>query len=97
MTVGTQTISGLYYVAMSSPDYPEYEPVVWYGPGAQWDDAGIQHSNHYNNILFGVHSPAGEGWYMAGSMDVFYLNKNGAGTKDTRILRFKKSDVEYIY
>ena len=97
VTVGTQTISGLYYVAMSSPDYPEYEPVVWYGPGAQWNDAGIQHSNHYNNILFGVHSPAGEGWYMAGSMDVFYLNKNGAGTKDTRILRFKKSDVEYIY
>ena len=26
-----------------------------------------------------------------------YLHKNGAGNNDTRILRFKKSDVEYIY
>ena len=25
------------------------------------------------------------------------INLNGAGTKDTRILRFKKSPVEYIY
>ena len=97
VTVGSQTISNLYYAAMSSPDYPEHEPVVWYGPGAQWDDDGIQHANHYNNILFGVYSPKGEGWYIAGNMDAFYLHKNGAGTRDTRILRFKKSDVEYIY
>lgn len=26
-----------------------------------------------------------------------YLTKNGAGVNDTRILRFKKSPVEYIY
>ena len=97
VTVGSQTISNLYYAAMSSPDYPEHEPVVWYGPGAQWNDDGIQHANHYNNILFGVYSPKGEGWYIAGNMDAFYLHKNGAGTRDTRILRFKKSDVEYIY
>ena len=30
-------------------------------------------------------------------MNALYLQKNGAGTKDTRILRFKKSPVEYIY
>lgn len=26
-----------------------------------------------------------------------YLTQNGAGNNDTRILRFKKSPVEYIY
>lgn len=97
VTVGDVNASNLIYIAMSSPDFPEYEPVVWYGPGAQWNADGIRHSNHYNNILFGVYSPAGQGWYMAGSMDALYMSKNGAGTKDTRILRFRKSDVEYIY
>ena len=33
----------------------------------------------------------------AGGMENLYLHKNGAGNNDTRILRFKKSDVEYIY
>lgn len=97
LTVGGQTLDDLIYIAMWSPDYPEQEPVVWYGPGAQWNADGIKHAGHYNNILFGVHSPAGEGWYMAGAMNAFYLHKNGAGNRDTRILRFKKSDVEYIY
>ena len=55
------------------------------------------HSGHYNNILFGVYSPTGEGWYMNGGMSNLYLMKNGASSYDTRILRFKKSDVEYIY
>lgn len=97
LTVGSTTVSDLIYIAMWSPDFPEHEPVVWYGPGAQWNADGILHAGHYNNILFGVHSPAGEGWYMAGAMNAFYLHKNGAGNNDTRILRFKKSDVEYIY
>ena len=95
--VGTTIISDIIYVAMSSPDYPEHEPLVWYGPAAQWNDAGIMHSGHYNNILFGVYSPTGEGWYMNGGMSNLYLMKNGASSYDTRILRFKKSDVEYIY
>lgn len=97
VTVGSSTISDLIYIAMWSPDFPGHEPVVWYGPGAQWNADGIQHAGHYNNILFSVHSPAGEGWYMAGGMNAFYLHKNGAGNRDTRILRFKKSDVEYTY
>lgn len=95
--VGSMTISNLIYIAMSSPDFPEHEPLVWYGPAAQWNDTGILHSGHYNNILFGVYSPTGEGWYMNGGMGNLYMTKNGASSHDTRILRFKKSDVEYIY
>ncbi len=95
--VGTLVLSDLIYIAMSSPDFPEHEPLVWYGPGAQWNEAGIEHYGHCNNILFSVYSPSGEGWYMGGSMAGLYVYKNGAGPKDTRILRFRKSDVEYIY
>ena len=96
--VGTLELSNLIYIAMSSPDFPEHEPVVWYGPGAQWNTTdGIRHNGHHNNMLFGVHSPQGQGWFIAGGMENLYLHKNGAGNNDTRILRFKKSDVEYVY
>lgn len=96
--VGNLVIDDLIYIAMSSPDFPGNEPVVWYGPGTQWNTSeGIGHYGHHNNMLFGVYSPAGEGWYMGGSMAGLYMTKNGAGPKDTRILRFRKSDVEYIY
>ena len=97
ITIGSVQASDLLYSGLSSPDFPEHEAVVWYGPGAQWNADGIKHSNHYNNILMGVYSPEGSGWYMAGSMAGLYMSKNGAGNKDTRILRFKKSPVEYIY
>lgn len=95
--VGSLELSDLIYIAMSSPDFPEHEPLVWYGPGAQWNSAGIMHNSHYNNMLFGVHSPKGEGWFVMGGMINLYMVKNGAGNNDSRILRFKKSDVEYIY
>lgn len=95
--VGSLELSDLIYIAMSSPDFPEHEPLVWYGPGAQWNSAGIMHNSHYNNMLFGVHSPKGEGWFVTGGMINLYMVKNGAGNNDSRILRFKKSDVEYIY
>ncbi len=39
----------------------------------------------------------GEGWFVTGGMINLYMVKNGAGNNDSRILRFKKSDVEYIY
>lgn len=97
LSVGSVQTPDLIYIGMSSPDFPDFEPVTWYGPGAQWNTDGIKHANHYNNILFAVHSPEGTGWYMAGNMSALYLQKNGAGNKDTRILRFKKSPVEYIY
>lgn len=90
-------LTDLIYIAMKSPDFPQYEPVVWYGPAAQWDNSGIYHNGHYNNILFTVYEPGGKGWYFNGSMAGLYLTQNGAGNNDTRILRFKKSPVEYIY
>ena len=88
--VGSVQTTDLLYTAMWSPDFPEYEAVTWYGPGAQWDAAGIKHAGHYNTMLFAVWSPEGSGWYMAGNMSALYLQKNGAGNTDTRILRFKK-------
>ena len=97
LVVGTLSLSDLISVRMWSTDFPSDEGITWYGPGAQWNADGIMHSGHYNNILFGVHSPEGSGWYIGGGMGNLYMTKNGAGTKDTRILRFKKSDVEYIY
>ncbi len=97
IVIGDIQTPDLLYVGMSSPDYPSQEAITWYGPGAQWNADGIKHANHYNNILFGVYSPEGSGWYMAGNMSALYMQKNGAGNKDTRILRFKKSPVEYIY
>lgn len=103
VTVGSIALEDLFFMAMyrggNPADFPEeagYEPLVWYGAGAQWNDSGVKHG-HYNNILFTVYSPERKGWYFNGSMSAFHLAKNGAGTKDTRILRFKKSEVRYIY
>lgn len=95
--VGDLNVKDLIYISMYNTDFPEREAVVWYGPAAQWDANGIIHGGHYNNILFTVYSPAGSGWYFSGGMSNLYLTKNGAGTKDCRIIRFKKSPVEYIY
>lgn len=96
--IGSVTLTDLIYIAMYNNAYPENEAIVWYGPGAQWDNNGIKHNGHYNNMLFAVHSPeSGQGWFFNGGMGNLYLTKNGAGSSDSRILRFKKSPVEYIY
>lgn len=97
LVVGTLALTDLISIRMWSPDFPEHEGLTWYGPAAQWNADGIKHGGHYNNILFGVYSPEGSGWFINGGMSNLYMVKNGAGTKDTRILRFKKSPVEYIY
>ena len=97
LVVGTLSLPDLISIRMWSPDFPEYEGITWYGPAAQWNADGIKHGGHYNNILFGVYSPEGSGWFINGGMSNLYMTKNGAGTKDTRILRFKKSPVEYVY
>lgn len=97
VTVGTVALSDLIYIQMYNNAEQQYEPLVWYGPGAQWDDSGIKHG-HYNAMLWATHSPSnGQGWFYNGTMAGLYPNKNGAGSNDTRLLRFKKSDVEYIY
>ena len=96
--LGSLVLNDLIYIEMSSPDFPEHEPIVWYGPASQWNESdGIYHNGHYNNILFGVHSPEGSGWFIAGGINGLYLHKNAGSARDTRILRFRKSPVEYIY
>ena len=97
LVVGTLSLPDLISIRMWSPDFPEYEGITWYGPAAQWNADGIKHGGHYNNILFGAYSPEGSGWFINGGMSNLYMTKNGAGTKDTRILRCKKSPVEYVY
>lgn len=89
-------LDNLFYMAMYENGVTQNEPVVWYGAGAQWNDSGVKHA-HYNNILFTTYSPQKKGWYFNGAMTAFYITQNGAGNNDTRIVRFKKSDVEYIY
>ncbi len=97
ITVGTVALSDLIYIQMYNNAEQQYEPLVWYGPGAQWNDDGIKH-NHYNAMLWATYSPSnGQGWFYNGTMAGLYPTKNGAGPNDTRLLRFKKSDVEYIY
>lgn len=96
VTVGSIALTDLIYIAMYNNAESGYEPVVWYGPGAQWNDSGILHG-HYNAILFTSYSPERKGWFFSGAMNAYHIAQNGAGPNDTRIVRFKKSDVEYIY
>ena len=97
VTVGSVEMTDLIYIQMYNQAEQQYEPLVWYGSGAQWNDSGIKHG-HYNAMLWATYSPDnGQGWYYVGTMGGLYPSKNGAGSNDSRLLRFKKSDVEYIY
>lgn len=98
VTVGQVKLSGLITIAMySNGTASQNEPLVWYGSSAQWNDNGILHG-HYNNMLWAAYSPEnGQGWFFTGAMNAYYATRNGAGSNDSRLLRFKKSDVEYIY
>lgn len=96
VVLGNLVLEDLFYMAMYENNVTQHEPVVWYGAGAQWNESGVKHG-HYNNILFTVYSPHKKGWYFNGAMTALYLAQNGAGNNDTRIIRFKKSEVEYIY
>ena len=97
VVVGTVQPTDLIYISMYSQSQSEYEPIVWYGSAAQWDANGIKHNGHYNNMLWAMYSTGGTGWLFNGGMGNLFLAKNGAGTNDSRLVRFKKSDVEYIY
>lgn len=98
VTVGNVKLNGLITIAMYSNGTPsQNEPLVWYGSSAQWNNDGILHG-HYNNMLWAAYSPDnGQGWFFTGAMNAYYATRNGAGPNDSRLLRFKKSDVEYIY
>lgn len=67
------------------------EPLTFYGVGSQWGNDGI----NANNFLIANYNPTNlNGSFINGSRR---LTINGAGARDTRIVRFKKSPVEYIY
>ncbi len=68
------------------------EAVTFYGPGAQWGNGGINH----NKILFGCYS-LNSGWFNAFATNGEGLRESGGGANDTRILRFIKTPVEYMY
>ena len=64
VTVGSVALSDLIYIQMYNNAEQQYEPLVWYGPGAQWDDSGIKHG-HYNAMLWATHSLSnGQGWFI---------------------------------
>lgn len=96
VTAGSVVMDDLLFMKMYENGNTEDEPLVFYGASAQWDNSGVKHG-HYNNMLFACHSPEKKGWYFIGAMHALYVTTNGAGNNDTRIVRFRKSDVEYIY
>lgn len=64
------------------------ECVTFYGPGAQWGSGGV----NYNKIVIACYSPENNGWFHAPG-----LRRQSIGKENSRIIRFIKSPVEYIY
>lgn len=64
------------------------ECVTFYGPGAQWGSGGVNH----NKIVIACYSPENNGWFHAPG-----LRRQPIGKENSRIIRFIKSPVEYIY
>lgn len=67
------------------------ESVTFYGPGSQWNGNGVNH----NMILFASYSSDGGGWFNA--FGNYGLARNEANASHTRVVRWVKSSVEYIY
>lgn len=67
------------------------ESVTFYGPGAQWNNNGLNH----NKVVFGCYSLSDTGWFNR--YDAYGLHRQYIGKENSRILRFVKSPVEYIY
>lgn len=67
------------------------EPLTFYGVGCQWDGSGVNR----NWLLLACYNPDVTGWLVKGSNAS--LEHNGAGANNTRVVRFKKSAVEYMY
>lgn len=90
LQIGTVTLpSTSHFEVYDKINGVKRESVTFYGPGAQWGSGGV----NTNKFLFACYSPTGNGWYN-GSWGMQF---NGGGPKDTRIVRFIKSPVEYIY
>ena len=67
------------------------DPLTFYGVGCQWNNNGI----NSNWMLMACYNPNVTGWLVRGNNAS--LEHNGAAANNTRIIRFKKSPVEYIY
>lgn len=67
------------------------EPLTFYGVGCQWGATGV----NANWLLLACYNPNTTGWLVRGSNAS--LEHNGAGANNTRLVRFKKSAVEYVY
>lgn len=78
-----------HFEVYNKTDGRKKESVTFYGPGAQWGEGGVNH----NKMLFACYSANGNGWYNG----TWGLQFNGGGPKDTRIVRFIKSPVEFTY
>lgn len=90
ITLGSVTLPQTFHFEVyNKHNGQKNESVTFYGPGAQWSTAGINH----NKLLFACYSAKGSGWYNG----QWGLQFNGGGPKDTRIIRFVKSEVEFIY
>ncbi len=66
------------------------ESITLYGPGDQWNDTGI----NANMQLFACHSPGTVREWMVKSG---IMREHSGLANDTRVLRFIKTPVEYIY
>ena len=68
------------------------EVVTFYGPGAQWNNNGINH----NKLVMACYSPDEIGWFNRFSNNTgLWRQRNGK--ENTAIVRFIKSPVEYMY
>lgn len=86
-----QDLGELWSFSVQSVKNQGEEPLTFYGVGCQWDGSGVNR----NWFLLACYNPNVTGWLVKGSNAS--LEHNGAGANNTRIVRFKKSDVEYIY
>lgn len=91
VTLGEGNLPEMRFITISSVKGKGTEPLTLYGVGCQWNNEAINH----NWLLFANYNPSTTGWlYRPTNAN---LEHNGAAANNTRIVRFKKSAVEYIY
>lgn len=91
VTLGEGVISEIRFITIRSLKDKGTEPLTLYGVGCQWNNEGI----NQNWLLFANYNPDTQGWLYKPSNG--NMEHNGAAANNTRVVRFKKSPVEYIY
>ncbi|MDY3267412.1 MAG: hypothetical protein SOX26_07845 [Phocaeicola sp.] len=89
--MGDAQMPEMRFITVSSLKDKGTEPLTIYGVGCQWNNDGI----NGNWLLIANYNPSTTGWLYRPTNG--NLEHNGAAANNTRIVRFKKSDVEYIY